>query len=104
LRQLLVEPWSGLCNSMGINETKTFARQLEILAEQWQYKPLTAYAVKLLHDAETYAVTDLERDLGQFAVLVDQFAENKESSIKVENGGSAITSPESAENGRSTPA
>ena len=31
------------------------------------------YAQKLLRDAENYAVTDLEKHLGEFAVLVEQF-------------------------------
>ena len=86
---MLVEPWPGLCNSMAINETKTFARQLDILAEQWQYKPLRAYAGKLLHDAETYAVNDLEKHLGEFSALVEQFAQDKEKSITDERGTAA---------------
>ena len=89
LQQMLVEPWPGLCNSMAINETKSFARQLDILAEQWQYKPLRAYAGKLLHDAETYAVNDLEKHLGEFSALVKQFAQDKEKSITDERGTAA---------------
>jgi signal transduction histidine kinase/CheY-like chemotaxis protein len=79
LRQLAIEPWPNLCNTMAINETRTFARQLEILADQWHYRPLTIYAGKLLHDAETYAVTDLEKHLGEFAGLIEQFAQHKEN-------------------------
>ncbi len=90
LQQLLVDPWPGLCNTMGINETKTFARQLEILAKQWQYEVLSAYAQKLLHDAEAYAVTDLEKHLGEFAVLVEQFAQSKENGITDKSGGIAV--------------
>jgi CheY-like chemotaxis protein len=86
LQQMLVEPWPALCNSMAINETKTFARQLDILAEQWQYKPLRAYAGKLLHDAETYAVNDLEKHLGEFSAVVEQFAQYKEKSVTEERG------------------
>jgi hypothetical protein len=78
LRQLLSESWPDLCNTMAINKTKTFAQELEILAEQWHYEPLRAYAGKLLQDAETYAVADLEKDLGEFAALVEQFAQDKE--------------------------
>jgi hypothetical protein len=74
---------------MAINETKSFARQLDILAEQWQYKPLRAYAGKLLHDAETYAVNDLEKHLGEFSALVEQFAQDKEKSITDERGTAA---------------
>jgi CheY-like chemotaxis protein len=86
LQQMLVEPWPGLCNSMAINETKTFAQQLDILAEQWHYKPLRAYAGKLLHDAETYAVNDLEKHLGEFPALVEQFAQYKEKSVTDKRG------------------
>ena len=90
LRERLVAPWPALCNSMAINEIKSFARQLDILAEQWQYKPLTTYAGKLLLDAETYAVTDLEKHLGEFPALVEQFARNKENSGTNESGRSAV--------------
>jgi signal transduction histidine kinase/CheY-like chemotaxis protein len=81
LRQLLADPWPALCNSMAVNETKTFANRLEILAEQWQCKPLTAYANKLRNDAETYAVNDLEKHLGEFRDLVETFVQNKEKSL-----------------------
>jgi len=87
LRQLLADPWPALCNSMAVNETKTFACRLEILAEQWHCKPLTAYAGKLRHDAETYAVNDLEKHLGEFAALLEMFAQNKEKSLTDENKG-----------------
>ena len=81
LRQLLRDPWPDLCNTMAINKTKTFARELEILAEQWHYDALRAYAGKLLHDAETYAVADLEKHLGEFAALVERFAQDKEKTV-----------------------
>ncbi len=87
LRQLLVEPWPSLCNTMAVNETKTFARQLEILAGQWHCKPLNAYAAKLLEDAETYAVTDLEKHLGEFAALVEQLT--RENNFTDQSGRTA---------------
>jgi signal transduction histidine kinase/CheY-like chemotaxis protein len=87
LRQMLVQPWPDLCNNMAVNETKTFARQLEILAKKWQYEPLRAYAETLLHDAEIYAVADLEKHLGEFAARVEQFAQNKEKSVTAGSGG-----------------
>jgi signal transduction histidine kinase/DNA-binding NarL/FixJ family response regulator len=102
LQEMLVEPWPGLCNSMAINETKIFARQLDILAEQWQYKPLRAYAGKLLHDAETYAVIDLEKHLGEFSAVVEQFAQDKENSLTDERGGSAALPPDKAGSGAPT--
>ncbi|HTV40471.1 MAG TPA: ATP-binding protein [Candidatus Sulfotelmatobacter sp.] len=95
LRQLLVEPWPALCNSMAVNETKTFACRLEILAEQWQCKPLTAYAGQLRHDAETYAVSDLEKHLGEFAVLVGKLAQHKEKNLADERSRS-LAPPDTA--------
>jgi signal transduction histidine kinase/CheY-like chemotaxis protein len=96
LRQLLVEPWPDLCNSMAVNETKTFACKLEILAEQWHCKPLTAYAVQLRHDAETYAVSEMEKHLGEFATLVDKFAQHKEKNSADERSRSPAPPPETA--------
>lgn len=89
LRQLAVEPWPKLCHSMAVNEVKGFARQLEILAEQWHYKPLATYAQKLLEDAATYAVADLETHLGEFAARVEKFAERKEKNETEECRGPA---------------
>jgi signal transduction histidine kinase/CheY-like chemotaxis protein len=97
LRQLQADPWPALCNSMAINETKTFACRLEILGEQWHCKPLTAYAGKLRHDAETYAVNDLEKHLGEFAVLVETFAQNKEKSLADESSGPTAPPPGAGE-------
>ncbi|HTR40311.1 MAG TPA: ATP-binding protein [Pseudomonadales bacterium] len=81
LRHFQAESWPDLCNTMAVNKTKTFARELEILAEQWHYEPLRAYAGKLLQDAETYAVADLEKHLKEFAALVEQFAQDKERKV-----------------------
>lgn len=72
LRELIVEPWPAIRDSLAINESKAFAKDLEKLGEQWQCEPLITYAHKLLHDAEIYAVTDLEKHLGEFAALVEQ--------------------------------
>ncbi|HXC35936.1 MAG TPA: ATP-binding protein [Candidatus Acidoferrales bacterium] len=102
LRQLLDDPWPALCNSMAVNETKTFACRLEILGEQWHCMPLTAYAGKLRHDAETYAVNDLEKHLGEFAVLIATFAQNKENSPADEMSGS-IAPPADADGSARAP-
>jgi signal transduction histidine kinase/DNA-binding NarL/FixJ family response regulator len=72
LRALLVEPWPAIRDSVAINESKVFAQGLEGLGQRWQCQPLTAYAQKILRDAENYAVTDLEKHLGEFSVLVEQ--------------------------------
>jgi hypothetical protein len=72
LRQLILDPWPAVRDSVAINESKTFATGLEGLGERWHCPPLVEYAHKLLNDAENYAVTDLEKHLGEFAVLVEQ--------------------------------
>ena len=46
--------------------------RLEGLGQRWQCEPLVRYAQKLLRDAENYAVTDLEKHLGEFSALVEQ--------------------------------
>jgi len=72
LRRLLIEPWPSIRDSVAVNESKVFAQGLEGLGQRWQCEPLVHYAQKLLHDAEDYAVTDLEKHLGEFAALVEQ--------------------------------
>jgi signal transduction histidine kinase/CheY-like chemotaxis protein len=72
LRQLLVEPWPSIRDSVAVNESKVFAQGLEGLGQRWQCEPLVHYAQKLLLDADNYAVTDLEKHLGEFAALVEQ--------------------------------
>ena len=49
-----------------------FAQGLEGLGQRWRCEPLVHYAQKLLLDAENYAVTDLEKHLGEFAAQVEQ--------------------------------
>jgi signal transduction histidine kinase/CheY-like chemotaxis protein len=72
LRRLVIEPWPALRDSVAVNESKVFAQGLEGLGQRWQCEPLVHYAQKLIHDAENYAVTDLEKHLGEFAALVEQ--------------------------------
>jgi signal transduction histidine kinase/CheY-like chemotaxis protein len=72
LRRLVIEPWPALRDSVAVNESKIFAQGLEGLGQRWQCEPLVQYAQKLLGDAENYAVTDLEKHLGEFAALVEQ--------------------------------
>jgi signal transduction histidine kinase/CheY-like chemotaxis protein len=71
LRQLIIDPWPSLRDSVAVNESKIFAQGLEGLGQRWQCEPLIRYAQKLIHDAENYAVTDLEKHLGEFALLVE---------------------------------
>ncbi|HEX9046210.1 MAG TPA: ATP-binding protein [Verrucomicrobiae bacterium] len=72
LRELVVDPWPSIRDSVAVNESRVFAEGLEGLGQRWQCEPLVAYAQKLSHDAENYAVTDLEKHLGEFAALVEQ--------------------------------
>jgi signal transduction histidine kinase/CheY-like chemotaxis protein len=72
LRRLIVEPWPSIRDSVAVNESKVFAQGLEGLGQRWQCEPLVHYAQKLLLDAENYAVTDLEKHLGEFSALVEQ--------------------------------
>jgi signal transduction histidine kinase/CheY-like chemotaxis protein len=72
LRALIVEPWPSIRDSVAVNESKIFAQGLEGLGQRWQCEPLVQYAQKLFHDTENYAVTDLEKHLGEFAMLVEQ--------------------------------
>jgi signal transduction histidine kinase/FixJ family two-component response regulator len=72
LRELIIEPWPAVRDSVGINESKMFAQNLGRLGQKFQCRPLEDYAQKLLHDAENYAATDLEKHLGEFSALVEQ--------------------------------
>jgi CheY-like chemotaxis protein len=72
LRRLIIDPWPSIRDSVAVNESKVFAQGLEGLGQRWQCEPLVHYAQKLLLDAENYAVTDLEKHLGEFAALVEQ--------------------------------
>ena len=72
LRQLLVEPWPSIRDSVAVNESKVFGEALEGLGQRWQCDPLVNYAQILIRDAENYAVADLEIHLGEFAMLVEQ--------------------------------
>jgi signal transduction histidine kinase/CheY-like chemotaxis protein len=72
LRQSIIDPWPSIRDSVAVNESKIFAQGLEGLGQRWQCEPLVHYAQKLLHDAENYSLTDLEKHLGEFAALVEQ--------------------------------
>jgi signal transduction histidine kinase/FixJ family two-component response regulator len=77
LRRLLIEPWPAIRDSVAVNESREFAESLEGLGQRWQCEPLVRYGQKLLSDAENYAVTDLEKHLGEFSALVEQLDGNK---------------------------
>ena len=72
LRALLVSPWPAIRDSVAVNESRVFAQGLESLGRRWNSPLLLDYAQKLLRDAENYAVTDLEKHLGEFSELVER--------------------------------
>jgi signal transduction histidine kinase/FixJ family two-component response regulator len=72
LRQLILDPWPSIRDSVAVNESRAFAKNLEDLGQRWQCQPLVRYAQILMRDAENYAVADLEIHLGEFALLVEQ--------------------------------
>ena len=76
LRALIVAPWPSIRDSVAINESKIFANELTELGRRWDCQTLVDYAKKLADDAENYAVTDLEKHLGEFSVLVEQLEHN----------------------------
>ncbi len=79
LRRLIIDPWPSIRDSVAVNESKVFAQGLEGLGQRWRCEALVHYAQKLLHDAENYAVTDLEKHLGEFAALVEQLDRDTQS-------------------------
>jgi signal transduction histidine kinase/CheY-like chemotaxis protein len=79
LRWLILDPWPSIRDSVAVNESKVFALGLEGLGQRWQCEPLVQYAQKLLRDAENYAVTDLEKHLGEFSALVEQLDRSGQS-------------------------
>ena len=46
LRQLIIEPWPSIRDSVAVNESKVFAQGLEGLGQRWQCEPLVHYAQK----------------------------------------------------------
>jgi signal transduction histidine kinase/ActR/RegA family two-component response regulator len=72
LRQLRAETWPAIRDSVAVNESKAFGRNLEELGRKWNCPALITYAQKLVGHAEEYAVADLEKDLFEFGNLVDR--------------------------------
>ena len=73
LRQLILEPWPAIRDSVAVNESKMFAQGLEGLGRTLAMPNRWSTTRKnLLRDAENYAVTDLEKHLGEFSALVEQ--------------------------------
>jgi CheY-like chemotaxis protein len=78
LRRLVAEVWPAVHDAMAINETRAFARQLEALGRKGRCGPLVQYALTLIHDADNYAVVELEQHLGEFSMVADKLERNVE--------------------------
>jgi signal transduction histidine kinase len=70
LRALEAGEWPLVRDSVAINESRRFARQLQTLDEGAQCPPLTAYASALLRHAEAYDAARLEAELGRFPAMI----------------------------------
>jgi signal transduction histidine kinase/DNA-binding response OmpR family regulator len=64
--------WPLIRDSVAINESRRFARQLRTLAEEAHCPPLSTYASKLLRHAEEYDASSLETELGRFPAVIDE--------------------------------
>jgi signal transduction histidine kinase/FixJ family two-component response regulator len=62
--------WPLVRDSVAINESKRFARQLQAMGESAQCAPLTAYASGLLRHAEAYDAALLEAELARFPAVI----------------------------------
>jgi CheY-like chemotaxis protein len=72
LRRLMAEEWPGLRDTLAINESKAFASKLQRLAQEWSCPSLAAYAEELSRQAESYAVTNLDKQLQEFPALLER--------------------------------
>ncbi len=82
LRQLAIHPWPSIRDSVAVNESRGFARELEDLGRRWQCPAVLGYALMLRQDVENYAVADLEIHLGHFAGLIEQLEQTDGPSLK----------------------
>ena len=72
LRGLEAQEWPGVRDSLAVNESREFARKLEMLARETNCEPVLGYAQALAHYAETYAVDSLEQHLRSFPALIER--------------------------------
>jgi CheY-like chemotaxis protein/anti-sigma regulatory factor (Ser/Thr protein kinase) len=70
LHALEAGEWPHVRDSVAVNESRRFARQLRTLAERARCTPLNAYAAALLRHAEAYDVAALETELGRFPQVI----------------------------------
>ena len=72
MRQLKLEQWPAVRDSLAINECKLFAQKLDGLGQRWECQPLLIYARAVARHAEDYAVAELEKQLQEFGALVER--------------------------------
>jgi signal transduction histidine kinase/ActR/RegA family two-component response regulator len=70
LHALEAGEWPLVRDSVAINESRRFARQLRDLGEDAHCAPLSLYASKLLRHAEAYDAAALEAELGRFPAVI----------------------------------
>jgi hypothetical protein len=66
-----VERWRNLVASPSVSEVARFARDLRLLAAEWENLPLRDYAEKLAACAHHFDVVAMELVLQEFAALAD---------------------------------
>ena len=71
LRGLLDTEWPALRDSLAINKTQAFARNLHAMGEAAHCEALIIYAVRLARLCDTYSVKSLERSLAEFPKLIE---------------------------------
>jgi hypothetical protein len=71
LRRQEAAHWPALRDSLAVNETRTFAHNLFSLAQVAHCPPLMTYAATLTTLADTYAIGQMEHQLGAFPGLVE---------------------------------
>ena len=70
LHALEAGEWPHLRDSVAVNETRRFARQLRALGEEASCQALVAHAAALLRHAEAYDISSLETELGRFPQVI----------------------------------
>ena len=74
LRQLHVERWPMLIRTMAVRAIRSFADELEILANAHSCPSLRDYAATLKHETATFQISRMEKSLADFPALVETLA------------------------------
>ena len=74
LRQLHAQRWPILTRTMAVRAIRSFADELEILANAHSCPSLRDYAATLKHEAATFQISRMEKSLDDFPALVENLA------------------------------